>query len=197
MTHSASAIECAAVGDPIWSHPAQHGQQEIPPLGVVHPRGAQDDRAWKRRAHGHFSAELGCTIDAERPRCGSGKIRRRRFAVEHEIRGEVYQPRAVTCGRSRHVRGTRFIDRPRLFRLAFGAIHRRVSGGIDDGVGTRPCDVRVHRVRIDDVEVGVTRGDNLDGRWRGGRHGTTDLAARPGQQHFHGNVSATPSTTPA
>ena len=110
---------------------AQHGFGEVGTACGINPAGTENQMPGATR-HRRLAFALGTAIDVERGRGifltpGTGAT-----AIKNVIRRIMHQPGTERLCFFRQHGGGQGIDRARQIRLAFGLVHRRMGGGIDD-----------------------------------------------------------------
>lgn len=89
--------------------------------------------------------------------------------------------------------GSQRIEQPRLFRLAFGLVHGRVGGGIDDDIGTQsahgPCEfIEAREIAAQALATGVAlalQRDQLAQRRQAALQLPAHLSIAAQQQQLH------------
>jgi hypothetical protein len=136
---------------------AQHRAQEIVAALRVNPPRAQDQCIRRGLPYGPFPGQLAAPVNAER--CGRRILRIGTAArtVEHEIRGHVQQADAALGARCGQQTRCGRVRRQRRFRLALGAIHGGVGGGVDEQRRTLFIEQRAQRGRVADIAGGAVQ----------------------------------------
>ena len=130
---------------------AAHGLHEICPEGGVEPRGADDDGTFGPGKHGVFPGKLGSAVYGNRIRGILFRIGAAGGAVEHIIRGNLYDAAAV----ARKVQGAERVHLLRRLCVVLGLVHRRVGRAVDDEIEAVSGKKGLHRLFIRDVEFPV------------------------------------------
>ncbi len=137
----------------------EHRRGEVRPVRAVDPGGPDDVRRVRcDAADVRLAVRLGPPVGVQRVGRGVLGVGRGAVAVEHVVRRDRQQLRTVPDGRLGEQPRAGGVDRRRVVLVALGVVDLRVRRGVDDDVV--PCDGRVDRRRVRDVEVGTTeRGD--------------------------------------
>ena len=106
--------------------------------------------------------------------------------VEHEVGRDMDQPHLPLGTCLGEIDDAGGVDPKRLRFLAFGAVDRRISGGIDHDVGGDAFDLAAQRRGVADVELRARESARLDLRRNRGKQGLAQLPAGPGNQRSHG-----------
>jgi hypothetical protein len=140
----------------------QHCLHEIRSERAVDPGGSENGAVLVFGKHGLLTSQLGCPIDAGRPRLILLHVRRLLHPVEYIVRGQMNQRNAALARRDGDGAGAALVHRERHLRVALGFVDLGISSSRHDHVRSRRGCGRNDRVLIaGKVQLGPSEPDYL------------------------------------
>ena len=158
----------------------QHGLDKIAAKTRVDPAGAHDQRPWMCRQHRALALQLAATIGTQGCRPCLWRVGVPGFAVEDEIRGDMYQPGTGAGAGSGKVARTLGIDLQGQRFLPLSPIYRRVGSCIEDPVRAQFAKNAAHLLWLADIQRAAVEADQRNARRGGQLQLATQLATGAG-----------------